>query len=146
MELHPKSPARGCTPTSTELRLFHVYLLCTCRAAACVLLTDESVNRIGKCTRITLSSRYWAALSQKTMSHLINDRSVSMAFRSTGQESPLDRAIREIRLLLMQYSASTTTDADRIGLFISLVRTYLAISDLRTGIHDTMDVNGIFEI
>jgi hypothetical protein len=71
-----------------------------------------------------------------------NERSVSMAF--PAQESPLDRAIREIRLLLSQYSASTTSDADKIGLFISLVRSYLAIADLSTGVHDTMDVNGIF--
>jgi hypothetical protein len=68
------------------------------------------------------------------------DLSMSGAF----QESAIDRSIREIRLLLSQYSASTTSDVDKSGLLISLVRAYLSIAEASTSIHDTMDVNGIF--
>jgi len=61
-----------------------------------------------------------------------------------GEESPLDRSIREIRLLLSQYSSSSTSEAEKVGLFISLVRAYLVIADISTKFHDTMDVIGMF--
>ena len=70
------------------------------------------------------------------------DKNFSMAHG--GEESPLDRSIREIRLLLSQYISSSTSEAEKIGLFISLVRAYLGIADISTKLHDTMDVIGIF--
>jgi hypothetical protein len=68
----------------------------------------------------------------------------SLAISMSGEESPYDRSIREIRLLLSQYSVSSTSEADKCDLFISLVRTYLSIADTNNSVHDTMDVNGIF--
>jgi hypothetical protein len=72
-----------------------------------------------------------------------NER-MSLSMSGPAQESPVDRSIREIRLFLSQYSASSTSETDKCGLFTSIVRTYLSIAQASTSVHDTMDVNGIF--
>jgi hypothetical protein len=60
------------------------------------------------------------------------------------QENAVDRSIREIRLLLSQYSASSTSDNDKCGLFKSIVRAYVSIAEASANVHDPIDVNGIF--